>query len=175
MGNNTGPGSYNLRYHTKNSKSIDRRKTADNIKKDNNKNKFNKKIIDLEKLKIDTQVNTFNKFINKFENTYNNGTNHSRNRLNMNIEKFTNKICNNDLSDNIEEKTKKNKFEIKIEELPGHEDYEIKPYINVPICFSNVTNEFEVIQVKDYYIHKKEINYYLDIKIKNFYLLLKIT
>ena len=48
-GNITGPGSYNLRYHSKNSKSIDWSRTADNIKKDKNKNKGNGKIIDLDK------------------------------------------------------------------------------------------------------------------------------
>ena len=140
-GNNTGPGSYNLRYNTKNSKSIDWSKTADNIKKEKNKNKGNERIIDLDKLKIDTQVNTFNKCINTFDNTYNTGTNRSTNGLNMNVEKMANKMCYTDLNNDIEEKTRqKNKLEIKVEELPGPGDYEISPYINVPICFSNVTN-----------------------------------
>ena len=138
-GNNTGPGSYNLRYNTNNN-SIDWSRTADNIKKEKNKNKGNDKLIDLDKLKIDTQVNTFNKLIKTFENTYNNGTNRSTNALNVNIEKLANKMCYTDLN-NIEEKTKqKNKLEIKIEDIPGPGDYEISPYINAPICFSNVSN-----------------------------------
>ena len=136
--NNTGPGSYDVKYNTKNNNSIDWSRTADNIKK--NKNKANEKIIeDIDKLKINTQVNTFNKFEESLNNTSNNKINTSTNALLYNIEKITNKMCNTEIT-NKEESTKKDRFETKTESFPGPGDYEISPYINVPICFSNVTN-----------------------------------
>ena len=138
-GNNTGPGSYDVRYGTKNNNSIDWSKTSDDIKK--NKNKGNEKVIeDLDKLKINTQANTFNKINVYLKNTYdNNGKNNSTNGNSYNMEKFVDKICNTEIN-NIEEKTKTDRLITKTESLPGPGDYEISPLINVPICFSNVTN-----------------------------------
>ena len=135
--NNTGPGSYNARYYTKNNNSIDWSRTVNDIKK--NKNKGNARLIeDIDNLKINTQVNTFNKFNESIPSTNNIGTHNSTDVINYTIKKMTNKICNTEII-NIEERTK-DKYETKSEEFPGPGDYEISPYINVPICFSNVTN-----------------------------------
>lgn len=131
--NNTGPGSYNVGHYTKNNNSIDWSRTVNDIKK--NKNKGNDKVNEnIESLKINTQVNSFSKFNESLQNGNNSGTHQNIKELNYNIERLTSKLCGTDTT-NSEEKNKD-----KTEEIPGPGDYEISPYINVPICFSNVTN-----------------------------------
>ena len=136
--NNTGPGSYDAKFIMKNNKSIDWSRTVNDIKK--NKNKGNEKFIEDKDLKINTQIHTFNKS-NISESSYNNAGNNSTNAMNTNIVKLANKICNTDLINNTDEgKKKKDKLDLKIEDIPGPGDYDISPFINTPICFSNVTN-----------------------------------
>ena len=138
--NHTGPGSYNVKYFNKNNNSIDWSRTVNDIKKDKNKGN-NNLIEDIDKLRINTQNNTYNKFNELLQTTSNNNIGiHTRtNALNSNIEKIANKICNTEIN-NLEEKTKKDKVETKDESVPGPGDYDISPYLDVPICFSNVTN-----------------------------------
>ena len=138
--NHTGPGSYNVKYFNKNNNSIDWSRTVNDIKKD--KNKINDKLIeDIDNLKINTQLNTYNRFKDSLQSTSNNNTGirNSTKALNCNLEKLANKICNTEIN-NSEEKTKRDKVEMKDESVPGPGDYDIPPYLNVPICFSNVTN-----------------------------------
>ena len=166
--NNTGPGSYNVRYFTKNNNSIDWSRTVNDIKK--NKNKENDKLIeDLDKLKINTQVNSFDKF-NESLQTSNYGTHNSSNALNFNIKKMANKMCNTEIID-IEEKSK-DKTETKSKEIPGPGDYDISPYINVPICFSNVTN-FGSNSSRGLLYSKKENKILIGHKDKQFFAIIK--
>ena len=131
--NNTGPGSYNVGHYTKNNNSIDWSRTVNDIKKD--KNKINDKVNEnIESLKINTQVNSFNKFNDSLQNVNNTATQQNIKDLNYNLNVLTNKLCGTETTKSDE----KNKD--KTEENPGPGDYEISPYINVPICFSNVTN-----------------------------------
>ena len=137
--NNTGPGSYDVKFISKNNNSIDLSRTVNDIKK--NKNNDNDKLIENKNLKINTQINTFHNFINT-ESSLNNGGNISTNGMNTNIEKFANKICYTTNLNYVEEtkKPKKDKLEIKVEDIPGPGDYDITLFMKTPICFSNVTN-----------------------------------
>ena len=69
---------------------------------------------------------------------YYNEENNSTNNMNYPIKKLVNKICNTDKS-NLSEKNKNQLF-TKTEDIAGPGDYDLSPLINVPICFSNVTN-----------------------------------
>ena len=135
--NNTGPGSYDAKIIPKNNNSIDWSKTVNDIKK--NKNKDDDKLIEDKNLRINTQINIYNRF-NNTEGSNENMVNHTTNDLNPNIEKIVNKISNTNLNNIEEEKKKKDKLEIKIEDIPGPGDYDISHFMKTPICFSNVTN-----------------------------------
>ena len=137
--NNIGPGSYDAKLIQKNNNSIDWSRTVNDIKK--NKNIDNDKLIENKNLKINTQINTNHKFINT-ESSFDNGGNNSTNAMNTNVEKFANKICYTTNLNYIEEtkKPKKDKLEIKVEDIPGPGDYDITLFMKTPICFSNVTN-----------------------------------
>ena len=138
-GNNTGPGSYNINLHNKNNNSIDWSRTVDDMKKNKNRNSKKEQIEeDKNNLRINTQVNTFNEFNKSINNMYYNEENNSTNGMNYPINKLVNKLCNTDIS-NLPEKNKNQLF-IKTEDIPGPGDYDLSPLINVPICFSNVTN-----------------------------------
>ena len=69
---------------------------------------------------------------------YYNEENNSTNGMNYPINKLVNKICNTDKS-NLSEKNKNQLF-TKTEDIAGPGDYDLSSLINVPICFSNVTN-----------------------------------
>ena len=137
--NNIGPGSYDAKLIQKNNNSIDWSRTVNDIKK--NKNMDNDKLIGNKNLKINTQINTNHKFINT-ESSFDNGGNNSTYAMNTNVEKFANKICYTTNLNYIEEtkKPKKDKLEIKVEDIPGPGDYDITLFMKTPICFSNVTN-----------------------------------
>ena len=137
--NNIGPGSYDAKLIQKNNNSIDWSRTVNDIKK--NKSIDNDKLIDHKNLRINTQINTNHKFINT-ESSFDNGGNNSTNAMNTNVEKFANKICYTTNLNYIEEtkKPKKDKLEIKVEDIPGPGDYDITLFMKTPICFSNVTN-----------------------------------
>jgi len=109
------------------------------MKKNKNRNSKKEQIEeDKNNLRINTQVNTFNEFNKSINNMYYNEENNSTNGMNYPINKLVNKLCNTDIS-NLPEKNKNQLF-IKTEDIPGPGDYDLSPLINVPICFSNVTN-----------------------------------